>query len=166
MINTNINPTLVWYYYICHREVWFMSRHIVPEQDETNIALGRLISEESYKREKKEIRFENMVVDLIKKENNEVVICEVKKSSKYLQSAKMQLSYYLYELKQKGLLLKGELLFPKEKTKVSIELSEDIEKELQETIKNINNIINEEIPPKLIKINYCKKCGYKELCFS
>ncbi|NWF99168.1 MAG: Dna2/Cas4 domain-containing protein, partial [Nitrospirae bacterium] len=25
--------TLIWYYYICHREVWLMSRQLTPWQD-------------------------------------------------------------------------------------------------------------------------------------
>ncbi len=143
-----------------------MARHIVPEQDDTNVALGRLIKEESYSREKKEIRVENMVIDLIKKEKEGLVVCEVKKSSKYLQSAKMQLLYYLYQLKQKGLIVKGELLFPKEKEKISVELTEEFETEIENTINKIQELISKEDPPTLKKNTFCKRCAYRELCYA
>jgi len=161
-----IFPTLIWYYYICPREVWFMARYIVPEQDNTNIALGRLVKEETYTREKKEIRVENVVIDIIKKENQEIVVGEVKKSSRYKESARMQLLYYLYVLKQKGLNLRGELLFPKEKEKFIVELRESDEKKLLEDIESIERLIQKENPPELIKTRYCAKCGYRELCFA
>ncbi len=166
MLDFKITATLIWYYYICHREVWFMARHIVPEQDDNNISIGRLIKEETYVREKKEIRIENIVIDIIRKENQEIVVGEVKKSSKYKESAKMQLLYYLYILKQKGLNLKGELLFPNEKLKIMIELKESDEKRILEDIANIEKLIQQKNPPKLTKLNYCSKCGYKELCFA
>ncbi len=166
MKSNEITPTLLWYYFICPREVWFMARHIVPEQDDTNIALGRLIKDESYAREKKEIRIENMVIDLIKKDNQEIVVCEVKKSSKYIESAKIQLLYYLYLLKQKGINIKGELLFPKEKKKISLELTTEIIILLEKTISAIEELINKATPPQRKKIIFCRKCGYKELCYS
>jgi CRISPR-associated exonuclease Cas4 len=161
-----IFPTLIWYYYICPREVWFMARYIVPEQDNTNIALGRLVNEESYSREKKEVRIENIVIDIIKKENEEIIVGEVKKSSRYKESARMQLLYYLYILKQKGLNLKGELLFPKEREKITVELKESDEIKLLEDIQNIEKLIKQGSPPKLVKTRFCAKCGYRELCFA
>jgi CRISPR-associated exonuclease Cas4 len=40
-----VNGTLVWYYSICKREVWLMSRNISPDQRDTNIDIGRFIHE-------------------------------------------------------------------------------------------------------------------------
>jgi CRISPR-associated exonuclease Cas4 len=70
-----------------------MSRQLTPWQDNPFIEIGRLISEESYKRDKKEIHIENIVIDLLKTD---------KKSSRFEKSAKMQLAYYLLRLKQLG----------------------------------------------------------------
>ncbi|MCX7641907.1 MAG: CRISPR-associated protein Cas4, partial [Elusimicrobiales bacterium] len=55
--------TLVWYYYICKREVWLMSRNLEPDQSNPFIEIGRILSEDSYKYEKKEIKIDNMVLD-------------------------------------------------------------------------------------------------------
>lgn len=160
-----INATLVWYYYICKREVWFMGRYIEPYQENIYIELGRLISKESYKREDKEIRLENIVMDISKMKDGNLIIGEVKKSSKFEKSAKMQLSYYLYILKKNGILAKGELLFPKEKKKIEVELTDDIESELESVIEKIKEIIIMEKPPKLEKTHFCRKCAYMEMCW-
>ena len=143
-----------------------MARHIIPAQDETNISLGRMIKENSYERDKKEIRVDNVVIDLVKKDNGKILIAEVKKSSSFQDSAKKQLLYYLYLLKTKGVIAKGELLFPKEKKRIKVELTEDIEKELLSTITEIEKIIELDSPPRLQKTRFCPKCGYKELCWA
>lgn len=159
-------PTLIWYYYICPREVWLMSRHLEPDKENPFIEIGRLISEESYKRERKEIHLENMVIDLLKTEGEEVIIGEVKKSSKYEKAARMQLAYYLLRLKRVGILAKGQLLFPKEKKKLNVELTPEIEDELRAAEDNIKELISMGTPPLPKKLIYCKSCGYQEFCWA
>lgn len=161
-----ISGTLIWYYYVCQREVWLMAHSLEPSQDNTFIEIGRLISEESYKREKKEIHLDNIVIDVIKKDEDELIVGEVKKSSKFKKSATMQLAFYLKKLKENGIKAKGELLFPKEKKKIEVFLTPEIELELNETETKINDIMNLEIPPLPKKINFCKNCGYEEFCWA
>lgn len=159
------NATLIWYYYICHREVWFMSRYLEPYQYNPFIEIGRILSENSYLRDKKEVKIENIVIDLLRKEDKDIIVGEVKKSSKFEKAAKMQLAYYLFRLKELGIEAKGELLFPKEKKKIILELNHQIEEEINSAIKKINEIVLMEKPPPLEKNNFCKKCGYKEFCW-
>ena len=161
-----ITGTLVWYYYICKREVWLMARQITPDEEDPFIEIGRLISETTYMDERKEVRIENMVLDLLKREGENVVIGEVKKSSKYELSARMQLAYYLYRLKKLGIVVKGELLFPKEKKRIKLELTAELEREIEKAIKEIRKIINMEKPPKAERTPYCSKCAYKEFCWA
>ena len=162
----NITPTLIWYYYICPREVWLMAHEINPEQDNPLMEIGRLIHEDSYKREKKEISLGGMKIDVIKKEGRELVVGEVKKSSRFEQSAKMQLAYYLYNLKTAGINARGELLIPKEKKRIKIELNDELEAELERAIKDIKEILDNETPPALVKTRYCGKCAYRDFCWS
>jgi CRISPR-associated exonuclease Cas4 len=143
-----------------------MARQITPWQENPFIEIGRLISEESYQRERKEIHLENIVIDLLKTEGENVVIGEVKKSSRFEKSARMQLAYYLWRLKQLGISAAGQLLFPKEKKKVTVTLTEEIENELSNAQKQIKSIIQMETPPSPKKIKFCSKCGYKEFCWS
>lgn len=92
-----------------------MSRQLTPDQEDSNIEIGRFFHEESYKKNKKEISLGNIVIDVIKKENGQLVVGEVKKTSKFKQSARMQLLFYLKQLKDLGIQASGSLMFPKEK---------------------------------------------------
>lgn len=159
-----INGTLIWYYYICHREVWLIGHSIASEQDNDFMVLGRHIHEMFYKNSKKEFLIDNKIkIDVISKEK---IIGEIKKSSKYLKSARMQLAFYLYYMKTKGINMKGELLIPEERKREQVVLTPEIEQELELAIEQINNILKMDIPPKAIKIPYCKNCAYKHMCWS
>lgn len=166
MEETKVNGTLVWYYHICKREVWLMARNINPDPDDANLDLGRFMHENSYVREKKEVSVGNVVIDVVDKKDGFLVLGEVKKSSKFIESAKMQLAYYLLEIKRHGLDGKGTLMFPKEKKRVDIELTEELTQELEEIERNIIEIIKREYPQKPEKIKYCANCAYNEFCWA
>jgi CRISPR-associated exonuclease Cas4 len=143
-----------------------MSRHLEPSQSNPYIEIGRLISEGSYKREKKEIHLENMIIDILKKDGQELVIGEIKKSSRFEKAATMQLAYYLLKLKSLGIEARGELLFPKEKKKLEVVLTTELEEELYKAEREIKKIILMPHPPKITEIKYCKNCGYREFCYA
>ncbi|MCS7245977.1 MAG: CRISPR-associated protein Cas4 [candidate division WOR-3 bacterium] len=162
-----VNGTLIWYYYICKRQVWLISRSIGSDQENELMILGKHIFDIFKKRHKlglKEIVIDNKIkLDYVK----DKIIVEVKKSSKYLQASKMQLCFYLYyHKKYKNLSLSGKLVIPEENKIIDIALDEDIESEIESAISDIQNIINQALPPKPIKIQYCRKCAYKDLCWS
>ncbi len=158
--------TLLWYYYICKREVWLMAHSIVPDQDDENIAMGRWIEQRSYKRAKKDINIDSVKFDIIKTHEGEVVIEEVKKSSHYLKSATMQLAYYLSILKEKGIRAKGIIRIPKEKKTYKVILNPQLEAELTRAIKDIERIVSMERPPTAVKIKFCKSCAYAQMCWA
>lgn len=166
MNDIRVNGTLVWYYFICKREVWLMSHSLEPDQDNSNIDLGRFIHENSYSRKKKEISIGNIRVDVLSKRDGYVILGEVKKSSKFQESAKMQLAYYLLELKRNGIEGKGTLMFPKEKKNIEITLTEELEKQLEDIEKEIVQLILEDKPREVIKTPVCKTCAYSEFCWS
>lgn len=167
MVTTEkITGTLIWYYYICNREVWLMARELNPDEDNPFLELGRFLSEESYQREKKEIEIGNMKIDLLKKGSSRIVVGEVKKSSRFENSAKMQLAFYLYRLKQAGVEAIGELLIPKEKKRIPVVLGDKTEAELEEAMGSIGKIISGETPPEPKKIRFCTKCAYREFCWA
>jgi CRISPR-associated exonuclease Cas4 len=153
-------------YGICHRQVWLMARKIIPDQDNQYIEIGRLLDDNAYKREKKKIMLQNMEIDIVKKKEGEVLIGEVKKSSKALESAKLQLGFYLWELKKSGVLAKGVLMFPKEKKRVPFVLTPEMEIELEKIYADIELIIQQNQPPEAVRIKYCGKCAYEEFCWS
>lgn len=117
--------------------------------------------------EKKEFIFENIKIDIIRlSEDSSVIIGEIKKSSKFIKPAVMQLAFYLYTLKNIIPNLAANLLIPLEKKNIKVELTPELEKELKECIDSITNIIKNEKPPKFKKIVFCEKCAYKFYCFS
>jgi len=166
MKKIRITGTLIWYYYVCKREDWLISREINSNQDNQLLEIGRIIAEESYRREVKEISFGSIKIDLIKKRDGELWVCEIKKSSKFLKPAQMQLAFYLMQLKKQGIFAKGELLIPKEKKKIKLVFTKELEKELEEAISEIKKIILFDKPPPPEKNKFCKNCSYYEFCWS
>jgi len=153
-------------YYICKRKFWLYARQFNPDPETDLLLLGKIISEESYQREKKEILFEGVKIDLVKKEDQELIICEIKKSSKGLKAAMMQLAYYFKKLREKGIYPKGEILIPKDKRRIPFELTEEIEKELENGLFEMKSIMFDDNPPAVYKTSFCKNCGFFEFCFS
>jgi CRISPR-associated exonuclease Cas4 len=161
-----VTGTLIQCYNICKRQTWLMAHQIIPDQDNPFIEIGRFIDEESYGRDKKKINYENVVLDLVKTNEGDLVVGEVKKSSRAKDSARMQLAFYLYKLKQNGVEARGMLLFPEERKRIMVDLNPELEQQLETMIKDIERIIFQENPPPFKKIGYCKYCGYKEFCWS
>lgn len=161
-----VTGTHIWYYFICKREVWLMVHQIAPDQEDENVDLGRFINEHTYRRNKQEITIGNIKVDRIRREDGQLIIGEVKKSSTFLESARYQLLYYLRTLKEMGIQAKGELLFPEEKKRETVILTDKEEKELDAAIADIRRIARIPVAPPPRKIGYCRRCAYREYCWA
>lgn len=161
-----IGGTLVWYWHICHRQVWLMARGIEPNPDNDYLALGRLIDQNSYARERHQVAFGDNKFDFVRSEEDGLVVCEVKKSSRAEGSARMQLAHYLYELQKAGIDARGLLMFPTEKKRVEVELTEELKAELDSIYAAILRLTEEETPPHAEMGRYCKNCAYAEYCWS
>ncbi|AUG56932.1 CRISPR-associated protein Cas4 [Acetivibrio saccincola] len=161
-----ISGTLIWYYYICKREVWLISRALEPDQEDENIVIGKFIHENSYSREKKELDFGNIKVDITDNKDGSIIVQEIKKSSKFIESARMQLLFYLYEIRKTSADTKGILLIPEEKKREEVILDEESEEKLEKAIEDIKKIVSMEKPPKAEKIKYCRNCAYSEMCWA
>ncbi|MDE4542882.1 CRISPR-associated protein Cas4 [Thermoanaerobacterium sp. R66] len=161
-----VTGSLVQSYNICKRQVWLMAHQIIPDQEHPYIEMGRLIDDISYDRDRKKINFENVVIDLVRNDNGNLLVGEIKKSSKAVESARLQLLFYLYKLKQSGIDAKGQLFFPDERKKIDVRLTDESEMEVVSAINEIRDIINMDKAPAFKKIPYCKNCGYKEFCLS
>jgi len=164
-VSEKITGSLINAFYICPRKAWLVAHEFGPEPDNVYIEIGKLIAGEAYKRERKEIVFENVKIDLVKRENKDIVVGEVKKSSKGRKAATMQLAFYLYRLKQRGINATGELLIPKERKRIPVEPTPDVEDELKQTFHHIKEIINQDNPPEPVKNKYCTSCAYREFCW-
>lgn len=165
-MSINITGTLVWYYFICARQVWLMAHQICPLQEDPFLEMGRVIHEKTYPKDRKGFETIGMKIDLIKREGSNLLVAEIKKSSRFLKAASMQLIYYLWRLKELGIIANGVVLIPKEKKHFNVSLDNDLEKELKDAIFQIERIVELEIPPKPQKTKYCYKCAYFEFCWA
>ena len=143
-----------------------MGRQITPDQDDSNVELGRFLHELRYGRDKKEINLGNIKLDLMRRDGEEIAIGEIKKTSRFKENARMQLGFYLKELKERGIRARGELLFPEEKRRERVDLTPKLEKELDKVERDILRIIYQEIPPVPEKNQWCRRCAYTEFCWS
>lgn len=161
-----ITGVMVQYYKACKRELWLFTHQINLNVESEYIALGKLVHEQSYDGREKNILLDDTIsFDMLRKQGDTTVI-EIRKSSKLEEPAKYQLLYYLFYLKQKGVNAKGEIVYPKERKKEEILLTEKVENELLTILQNIKKIIQLPTPPKIIKKPYCRRCSYFEFCFS
>ncbi|KAF5412825.1 MAG: hypothetical protein C5S38_07815 [Candidatus Methanophagaceae archaeon] len=162
----SITGNLINAYYVCKRKLWLYAHEIGPDRSHQLLEIGRLYDQSTYKRDKKQISMSGMKIDLLKKRDGELLVGEVKKTSKFEAAAKMQLAYYLYRLKEEGIELDGELLVPKEKKRERITLDDALTQELEIAIAEIETIILGDKPPVAEKTKYCGKCAYSDFCWS
>ena len=151
------------YYYVCKRKLWLFDKGITMENRSDRVLQGKIVHEYSYQREKnKEILIDDMIkLDIL----DEEYIKEVKISSKMPKPDRMQLLYYLFYLKQMGIEKKGSINYVKEKRIEIVELTENDEEELKDTLVKIKEILGQDKPNKVVKLPYCKKCAYYEFCY-
>lgn len=143
-----------------------MARQITPDEDDENVVIGRFLHEERYPRGKKEVEVGRSKVDLVRREGGTLVVSEVKKSSRFLQSARMQVLFYLKELKERGVEAEGELLFPEERKRERVILTEEALEEVLRVEEEIRRLVNLPAPPPPKKISFCRKCAYGEYCWA
>ncbi|BDR64478.1 CRISPR-associated protein Cas4 [Clostridium tetani] len=160
-----VNGTLINYYFHCKRQCWLHGNRINLEDNSQDVKIGKAIHEVKKEKGKQtEISIDNIKIDKITKD----YLTEVKKSDSDIEAAKWQLLLYLKVLKDKGIERKGKLEFiekNKSKSTIIIELDENNLSELEDVIKNIENLLIQENPPEVINESKCKKCAYFEYCY-
>lgn len=159
------------YYLICHRKLWLFSHDIHMERENENVQMGKMVGDASYARQQKEVAIDDRIVidwvDSSVDEKGVLTIHETKKSKSFDQAHRLQVLYYLYYLKGKGVAARGEIDYPLLKRREDVELQPEDETSIEEVLLDIQKIIeNPEAPPRLEKKRVCEKCAYFELCWS
>ncbi len=158
-----ITGTQINYYFICKRKLWLFSRNISMEHTSGLVEIGSIIHENSYARKRKEIELDGIKIDFFEK--NKGIINEIKKSKAVEEAHIWQLKYYLYHFDKLGIKVKGQLDYPLiRRRKLVILTNQDI-KEIEEILRDIDNIIAYKTSPEKIESKICKKCSYYELCY-
>ena len=161
-----VTGTMISYLHVCPRQLWFFQNHIEMEHTSDRVAMGQLLHEESYSREKRKERPINdrNLIDFIDKDG---ILHDVKSSPSMQKAHEMQMLYYLYLLKQKGAPnRKGVINYPRQRRTVEVELTPEKEREVEEAIREVKEISDLPTPPDVEFMKICKSCSYLELCWS
>ena len=160
----SITGIMVYYYFICERRLWYFANQINMEQNSELVQIGKIIDETTYSREKKGILIDNTInIDFI---NKTAVLHEIKKTKSIEEAGIWQLKYYIYYLEQKGIEnIKAEIDFPLLREKKKIILEDEDREVLKNVAISIENIVEQDKPPKAIDSKICKKCSYFDLCY-
>jgi len=159
-----ITGVKITYYFICHTKLWLFSHNITLEKENDNVNIGKLLHEDRYKRDSKEITIDQTIsIDFIRK-GDTIVLHEIKKTKSMEAAHRWQMLYYLYYLKSKGISATGEINYPLVSKKEEIVLLEKDELEMENVINDIRKIAMGRMPPPK-KIRICPKCAYYEFCF-
>lgn len=160
-----ITGTIINYYFHCKRQCYLFANRLNMEDNSEDVRIGKVLHEIKAKDEKNtEIKYDNMVLDKI----TDKYIEEFKKSDADVMAARMQLLFYLKNLQDKGIQKEGRLICKEKNKKEKIEkviLNNETKKELEECIEKIDNLIKEELPPKVENKKKCNKCAYYEYCY-
>ncbi len=159
-----ITGVKVAYYFICHTKLWLFSHNIALESENENVNIGKLLHEDRYRRDKKEMTIDQTIsIDFIRK-GDSIVLHEIKKTKKMEEAHRWQMLYYIFYLKSKGIAATGEINYPLISKKDQVTLSEKDESDINNIIQEIRKIITGRmLSPKKVKI--CPKCAYFEFCF-
>ena len=156
--------TQVAYAIICERKLWLFSKGIALEHTSDRVMLGKVIDETTFK-EEEELIDEYVSIDFLKS-GNEIVVHEVKLSSAVEEAHEIQVKYYIYYLKKKGVnTSKGIIHYPKARKIKEVSFTKEDEKIIEKAIEVIDRILKYENPPKVENKPYCLKCAYYELCY-
>jgi CRISPR-associated exonuclease Cas4 len=133
------------------------------EETSDLVLLGRLLHERGYARKRKEIQIGRIKIDFV---SSGCEIHEVKRSRKAEDAHLFQLLYYLYYLRRyAGVQGRGFLHYPLMRRTVDVELTDEYVKKVESVLRDIDQILEQERPPQAVKIGYCKRCSYFELCW-
>lgn len=161
-----VNGTLMNYYFHCKRQCYLHGNRINLENNSENVKIGKALHEAKLSDNKNtELEIDNIKIDKISAE----YLIEIKKSDADENASKWQLYYYLYVLRQKGIYRKGKLQFiekNKQDNKILVlELTPEIEEELQKYIIEIEELIESNNMPPVLYKKQCTKCAYYEYCY-
>jgi len=107
------------YLRVCPRKLWLFAHQVRLEADAEAVALGRLTHERAYRdRPRRSLILENLIaIDVLEGEGT---ILEVKHAPTFIEAARLQLRYYLYFLARRGVHLRGELRFPRQRRRETV----------------------------------------------
>ncbi len=161
-----ISGGMINYYFHCKRQLWLSYNRINMELSNEDVRIGKVLHDLKFENQKNShVKLDNIIE--IDKITDEFII-EFKKSDSDINSAKYQILYYLYILKQKGINRYGIVQFNEinrqGKQQIEFYLTQENEQKLLEIINDIESLCSNSVLP-VINDKKCKKCAYYEYCY-
>ncbi len=176
---------------VCPRKCWFIQRQLMMEPHSPFVELGRLIHQEALHERQHhqpafiEVPIEGFAqIDKIAGElaeffspsldhlagstnpEKKILVYEIKRSPRKQEAHRLQLLYYLYLLRERGLNLKGVLSYPEQNRREIIELDDEGLQTLQNALEALQQLRNSPLPPQVPRpMTICRTCAYQELCW-
>ena len=174
-----VGGMLVGYYLLCPRKAWLSMRGLWMEQESTTVALGRLVGEKSYQREKKEIMLTaeapcgtQLVGKIDWADLDGGVLHETKRSRSAEESHRWQLRFYLWLLHLNGVTgpggrpFRAMLNYPRQRRTDPVELTPEHRDRLAEIVAALRHLSEQSHPPdRLDRRSFCRECAFEELCY-
>jgi CRISPR-associated exonuclease Cas4 len=161
--SVRITGVKVNYYHVCKTKLWLFSHNINLERGNDNVALGKMLHEDRYKKNSKNITIDGISIDFVKA-GKKVEIHEIKKSKKMDAADRAQLLFYLYYLKKRDFDAVGILNYPLLNKTETIEMDAEDEACTEREIEEIKKVVLGPMPLPVHK-KICLKCAYEEFCF-
>ena len=174
-----LTATLFNYHLICSRKSWLHHHGIRMEQESEAVALGKLLDESSYGREKKQIRVEAEspqgipLVGLIDRANlRDGVLHETKKGRACEEAHVWQVRFYLWLLalnnvrRADGQAFSGQIDYPALRRTEDVTLTAEHERQLAQWTTELQRVLLQPMPPpRISQRKFCRKCAFEELCY-
>ena len=162
-----LTATHINYFFICHRKLWLFANGINMEHTSDIVAEGKLIGETTYpQRAEKctEIEIGGSKIDFY--DAKAKVVHEIKKGDSMEAAHQWQVKYYLWLLEQYGVVgATGVLEYPRLREKTEVLLTKDDRIALENTMKEIEVLVQGEGCPARIYAKICKSCSYYDFCY-
>ena len=160
-----LTGTLIHYYATCKREAWLYSRKIHADQWDENILMGKALADIKEEQQLHNFPFSNLHFDKINKQKGHYLVTEYKKSMSNTEGAKMQLLFYMWQLKTSLKLkeINGKIISGR--TVIFVEGNEANMRMIEELIGEVSRFLERPTPPPFEKMKFCKGCGYRDYCF-
>jgi CRISPR-associated exonuclease Cas4 len=153
------------YYIICKTKLWLFHHNIWLENEHENVHIGRALQETRHKKSRKDLQIsEDATIDYVVR-GDIVEVHDIKKSSKMEEAHVLQMAFYLWELKRRGVKAIGYLNYPTEQRRHEVILDEALESKLISAMDGIRTIESGPIPQPERK-KYCNKCAYCAFCWA
>ncbi|SEL42586.1 CRISPR-associated protein Cas4 [Haloferax larsenii] len=159
-----VTGVMMQYYLVCERELWFHSRQVEIDRENTAIVRGTHVDETAYSEKRRQVSIDSTIaIDVL----DDGRVMEVKPSSALVEPAKLQLQYYLWYLKHvAGVEKSGVLAHPTERRREVVELTAKAEQRVEAAIREIYEIVRSDSPPPASEKPVCESCAYHDFCWS